>query len=275
MKINYANKVSLNPIPTVKAINKVQDIDMNNIKNAVNENSSYIALQMPSQQAMDTAGQINFDISLTGILETNDFIYVQFPASTTNLTSTISLNVNNSNIYPVIFGNGNAILSQVQNQALKLIFQGNSFVVYNEVYESVFPIGRGFIDFTDTDYSNYLGFTWQKALVGLTPIGAGTHTDGNGKKMTFTLGQEYGEYEHKLVDQELPNISGTFVCNVPENFQNYFSGIFVGKNKGTGVSTPNSTSGMSIYGYDVSFGNDQPHNNIQPSYAVNYWQRVA
>lgn len=275
MKINYANKVSLNPIPTVNAINKVQDIDMNNIKNAVNENSSYIALQMPSQQAMDTVGQINFDISLTGTLETNDFIYVQFPASTTNLTSVIYLNVNATETYPVIFGNGNAMLSQVQNQALKLIFKGNSFVVYNEVYESVFPIGRGFIDFTDTDYSNYLGFTWEKALVGLTPIGAGTHKDVNGKQMTFTLGQEYGEYQHKLIQAELPNIS------LPIYAENTFPIV---SNKAANTDYTNSERTTDFNVNDKSSksilfarlgGNNQPHNNIQPTYAVNYWQRVA
>lgn len=270
MKINYANKVSLNPIPTVNAINKVQDIDMNNIKNAVNENSSYIALQMPSQQAMDTAGQINFDISLTGTLETNDFIYVQFPASTTNLTSTISLNVNATETYPVIFGNGNAILSQLQNQALKLIFKGNSFVVYNETYESIFPIGRGFIDFTDTDYSNYLGFTWEKALVGLTPIGAGTHTDGNGKQMTFTLGQEYGEYENTLTINKIPSHNHSID---PKN-----SIVFIE----SGTETFNPISGgrsltylSAVLSSTANSGGNQPHNNIQPSYAVNYWQRVA
>lgn len=268
MKINYANKVSLNPIPTVNAINKVQDTDMNNIKNAVNENSSYIALQMPSQQAMDTAGQINFDISLTGTLETNDFIYVQFPASTTNLTSTISLNVNNSNIYPVIFGNGNAILSQVQNQALKLIFQGNSFVVYNEVYESVFPIGRGFIDFTDTDYSNYLGFTWQKALVGLTPVGAGSHTDKIGQNMVFELGKEYGEYQHKLTIDESAKHSHTFQGG---------QALFTQKNQGVKGLGPGTywAEGVGAIPNTSNAGGDQPHNNIQPSYAVNYWQRVA
>lgn len=39
----------------------------------------------------------------------------------------------------------------------------------NKLLDSVYPIGRGFIDFTDTDYSNYLGFTWERELVGLTP----------------------------------------------------------------------------------------------------------
>lgn len=246
MKINYANKVSLNPIPTVNAINKVQDIDMNNIKNAVNENSSYIALQMPSQQAMDTAGQINFDISLTGTLETNDFIYVQFPASTTNLTSTISLNVNNSNIYPVIFGNGNAILSQVQNQALKLIFQGNSFVVYNEVYESVFPIGRGFIEFTDTDYSNYLGFTWQRELVGMVAVGLDTG-DPDFNEIGKTGGSKYLQKHTHNIKWQAIGANGTAQAIIA-----YSGNDFATDSAGEGDS-----------------------GNLQPYKVVAYWRRVA
>ena len=30
----------------------------------------------------------------------------------------------------------------------------------------LFPVGRGFLDFTDTDYSNWLGFTWGKRING-------------------------------------------------------------------------------------------------------------
>ena len=40
----------------------------------------------------------------------------------------------------------------------------------NSILNLVFPIGRGFIDFTDTDYSNYLGFTWERELIGMTPM---------------------------------------------------------------------------------------------------------
>ena len=32
----------------------------------------------------------------------------------------------------------------------------------SNIYNQIFPIGRGFLDFTDTDYSNYLGFTWER-----------------------------------------------------------------------------------------------------------------
>lgn len=30
-----------------------------------------------------------------------------------------------------------------------------------DIIDLFYPIGRGFIDFTDTDYSNYLGCTWE------------------------------------------------------------------------------------------------------------------
>ena len=40
-----------------------------------------------------------------------------------------------------------------------------------DIIDLFYPIGRGFIDFTDTDYSNYLGCSWERELVGLTPIG--------------------------------------------------------------------------------------------------------
>ena len=45
---------------------------------------------------------------------------------------------------------------------------------------------------------------------GLVPIGAGTHQDTNSKSKTFTLGAEYGEYEHKLIALELPKVDVTF-----------------------------------------------------------------
>ena len=46
----------------------------------------------------------------------------------------------------------------------------------------VFPIGRGFMDFTDTDYSRYLGFTWERELLGVFPLGADDTTYPIGSK---------------------------------------------------------------------------------------------
>lgn len=139
---------------------------------------------------------------------------------------------------------------------------------FKEVLNLVYPIGRGFIDFTDTDYSNYLGFTWEKTLIGLIPIGAGTHNDKNNKQMSFTLGQEYGEYEHKLNVNEL--------ASHPHNFQGG-SALFTQPNQGIKGLGPGSywVEGVGAIPNTSNAGGDQPHNNIQPSYAVNYWKRIA
>lgn len=71
---------------------------------------------------------------------------------------------------------------------------------FSEILNLIYPVGRGFIDFTDTDYSNYLGFTWQRTLLGVSPIGYNPEdTDFN------EIGKTGGEKKHKLTQDEMPN----------------------------------------------------------------------
>lgn len=64
---------------------------------------------------------------------------------------------------------------------------------FSEILNLMCPIGRGFIDFTNTDYSNYLGFTWERELVGLTPVGLDTT-----QEEFDTIGKIGGEKTHTL-----------------------------------------------------------------------------
>ena len=70
----------------------------------------------------------------------------------------------------------------------------------NKLLNSIYPIGRGFIDFTNTDYSNYLGFTWERELVGLTPVGLDTT-----QEEFDTIGKIGGEKTHVLTLDEIPS----------------------------------------------------------------------
>lgn len=71
-----------------------------------------------------------------------------------------------------------------------------------DIIDLFYPIGRGFIDFTDTDYSNYLGCTWERELVGLTPIGY------NPDDSDFNqIGKTLGEKTHTLTINEMPSHS--------------------------------------------------------------------
>lgn len=123
---------------------------------------------------------------------------------------------------------------------------------FNEILNLVYPIGRGFIDFTDTDYSNYLGFTWERELVGMTAVGLDTtQTEFN------QIEKVGGEKTHTLIVSELPSniIDTTLTSN---NSDGYVA---------RGGYTTDGT-------YNIG-GQNQPHNNLQPYQVVAYWKRIA
>lgn len=71
-----------------------------------------------------------------------------------------------------------------------------------DLLDMVYPIGRGFIDFTDTDYSRYLGFTWERELLGMFPLGA---DDTN-----YKIGNTGGSRTKTLSVAEMPSHNHTF-----------------------------------------------------------------
>ena len=96
---------------------------------------------------------------------------------------------------------------------------------------------------------------------GLIPIGAGTHQDTNSKSKTFTLGTEYGEYEHTQTIEELVN-------------HRHNSRVQWANSAGNGViSTSTNNTYLQV---DAQANNDgltgggQPFNVMQPSLAVNF-----
>ena len=121
------------------------------------------------------------------------------------------------------------------------------------IIELIYPIGRGFIDFTDTDYSNYLGFTWERELIGMFPVGYNPNdTDFD------TIGKTGGEKKHKLTINEIPSHNhGVSIVSASNTW---------GPNYSNGVSHKEST---------VNTGGGQPHNNLPPYKVVSYWKRVS
>lgn len=142
-----------------------------------------------------------------------------------------------------------------------------------KLLDSVYPIGRGFIDFTNTDYSNYLGFTWERELVGLTPVGYNANdTDFN------QIGKTGGEKTHKLVVSELPNIWGSigFHGAGSATMLSGAEGVFIKSTLRNKYTYGQESSGAESYdGFSLNFGNNQPHNNMQPYKVVAYWKRVS
>jgi len=127
------------------------------------------------------------------------------------------------------------------------------------IADMIFPVGRGFIDFTDTDYTNYLGFKWERELVGMVGVGL----DKNQPEFD-TIGKTDGEKTHILTIEEMPEHN-------PGNLPAKWTDIGI-------------TGGGNIWGYSAdyeddpqllkSIGGNQPHNNMPPYKVVAYWKRV-
>lgn len=65
--------------------------------------------------------------------------------------------------------------------------------VKNQVLDSAFPIGKVEVFFDNGDHSNYLGFTWERELEGLTPVGyKSSDTDYS------TIGKTLGAKTHSV-----------------------------------------------------------------------------
>lgn len=132
---------------------------------------------------------------------------------------------------------------------------------FNEILNLVYPIGRGFIDFTDTDYSNWLGFSWERELLGLTPIGYNPNDEDFNE-----IGKTMGEKKHTLTINELP--SHTHNVNLSAGTDTGISRLITSDWSWDTKNQQNS-------GLINSSGGGQAHNNIQPSQVVAYWKRVA
>lgn len=144
-------------------------------------------------------------------------------------------------------------------------YNNNLNLYSQEVIDLFYPIGRGFIDFTDTDYSNYLGCTWERELVGMTAIGLDINqTDFN------TIGKTGGEKTHKLTITEIPSHSHDAQLHSGGTTAAPIAGFANTANaNGNGI-----VSGGSMFGIRNTGGN-QPHNNLQPYKVVAYWKRVS
>lgn len=148
-----------------------------------------------------------------------------------------------------------------------------------QLLNALYPIGRGFIDFTDTDYSNYLGFTWERELLGVTPVGV------NPSDSDFNeVGKTGGEKTHQLTLSEIPKHNHTTKLRNQSNTEDLTLTISgAGKKYGTGVSgILSQTSGWGSYGNagwlnisNEEKGGDLAHNNLQPYQVVSYWKRVS
>lgn len=151
---------------------------------------------------------------------------------------------------------------------------------------ALFPVGTILETTNDANPSTYIGGTWEQLDAGLTTITAGEYKEThNGTEDTyvFTAGSNNftrngvsmaGEAEHVITEGELAKVQGSISTLVQWANQKAQSGclsINAGTTKFPSVATENCL-GATI---GISFGGNQPHNTIQPTYGVYKFRRLT
>lgn len=125
-----------------------------------------------------------------------------------------------------------------------------------DLYNAIFPIGQIVIKGDDKDYSNWLGFKWERTAVGKVLVGY----DNNDVDFN-NIGKIGGEKKHTLTIDEMPSHTHTV---------NYSGGA------GTSVGVTAMGDQLGISNSIVQArGGGQSHNNLQPYQVVAYWKRTA
>ena len=131
-----------------------------------------------------------------------------------------------------------------------------------DLYNAIFPVGQIIIKGDNEDYSNWLGFTWERTAVGKVLVGIdSSDTDFN------TIGKTGGEKKHTLLQKEMPKEIGQaliYDSNAPTQSSSTDALVTQWSNK--------YRSGL----YNVVNENGgNAHNNLQPYQVVAYWKRIA
>ena len=223
----------------------MSDIDAGMHKNA----TDIASMQTDVSTATATASRASQDVTtLTGTVNT--------------LSSTVSSVQTTAN--------------NAQSTANSALNVANNKVSASDLLDLVYPVGSIYLSVGSTSPSTLFGGTWEQVK--------DTFLLGSGD--SYTLGNTGGEATHKLTNNELPTITGSFstsdnvlVNELPAPTIYDATGAFT---KDSRVQTQvNATgahvaTGQGVYNkINMSFGNDQAHNNMPPYLVVSVWKRVA
>lgn len=144
----------------------------------------------------------------------------------------------------------------------------------NYAFKLMHPVGSIYMTTVETNPSEIFGFgTWELWGAGRVPVGVDTtQTEFN------TVEKTSGEKTHKLTINELPKITGNARTNIWGNNDSIFSdGVFSGRLQQYIYSRTSDTSGENdrYAALNMNFGNDEPHNNLQPYITCYMFKRTA
>ena len=132
----------------------------------------------------------------------------------------------------------------------------------------VYPVGSIYFNASNaTSPAELFGFgIWAALAPGRMLIGAGSGSDARGEVRGFDLGEQGGEYNHVLSEDEMPE----HTHGSPQGSPTPVMGGPYSYSSGDDVTTLASSSPPS-----GSAGGNVAHNNLPPYLAVHMWQRTA
>lgn len=105
---------------------------------------------------------------------------------------------------------------------------------------------------------------WKRFAEGRTLVGFSTNADDPSEYKT--MGEEFGENEHTLLETEIPSHTHTLGISTRTR---------IAHDDSQETDRAVDTTGTYETGYIGEAGGDQAHNNIQPSKVVGKWLRTA
>lgn len=252
------------------SVNSNHEISVSNINDS--NNQIFFQLENKNYQSPLEFYLNDEKINVLDLIISNDKITFELDILNVNTNKPINFQIicNNEPIYDikinsVIFVKEDNLICKYDLESNIIhITKSNIFnYVANEIFNQIFPIGRGFIDHTNTDYSNYLGFSWERCLIGMTPVGL----DKNEPQFN-EIGKTGGEKEHLITINEIPSHYHQFEDG---GRVLYWDSTLTPMGGLTNGSTVQSTWNA----YTKKAGGDRPHNNMQPYEIVNFWKRIA
>ena len=130
-----------------------------------------------------------------------------------------------------------------------------------DLYNAIFPIGQIVIKGDNEDYSNWLGFTWERTAVGKVLVGIdSTDTDFN------EIGKTSGEKKVTLTVAQMPKHSHEVKYGTTAN---------LGLNSGTTGYKLNYENGGAQQLNAITAGGGEAHNNSHTYQVVAHWNRIA
>ena len=179
----------------------------------------------------------------------------------------MAINTNGINFEQLQFNNFQ--LPAVNGNNLNKI-QNNIKNAFNDLLNSIMPIGKIEIFLDNGDYSNYMGFKWKQVAEGRNLVGVGIGTDKNLNTKEFIEGNNDGEYSHSLLKEELPKTNIKVPINTTESS---YGGIQSTASPYKGNIVISQGGELDAEFQTEYLGDGTSFEIINPSYGVYIWQR--